>query len=221
MSGGEKMNRESMDRQTRHVSDVQRFESMSAEELDTKLHIAETTTVDRWENCNRSFKLLFDTLNSGIAGQIDRFDIKTDEVTYGSSTYERYIRIWKDKRDDAYKCRPKMRVDGIIEDQDFEETESFGSTYEYKFGTTHSHTATVKMLDITGGGVKLERQDGMLVAGLTQHECAVLVSAMEGMILPSIAKAEDTLITIWQAVVDEELNPIHAASVLKFYSKKN
>lgn len=213
------MNRESIDKQTRHISDVQRFESMSPNELDAKLHEAKINTVDRWESCNRSLKLLFDVLNSSSAGKINLFDIKTDEVSYNGSTFERYLRVWKDRHTGEYKTRPKVRVDGVIDDYDFEEAESFGDTFEYRFGTTHSHTAKIKMQDITGGGIKLERQDGMVVDGLTRHEMAVLMSAIEGMILPSIEKTEDTLIILWDAVAKEELNPIHASSLRTFFDR--
>lgn len=213
------MNRESMDKQTRHVSDVQRFEGMSSEELDSRLYEAKINTIDRWESCNKSLRLLFSVLNSGSAGHIDLFDIKTDEVSYNGSTFEKYIRVWRDKQTNEYRTRPKIRVDGVIDDYDFDETETFGDTYEYRFGTTHSHSAKIKVQDIIGGGVKFERSDGKIVNGLSRHESAILMSALDGMILPSIEKTEDTLIMIWDAVVREDLNPVHAESVKTYFNK--
>ena len=213
------MNSESLDKQTRHVSDVQRFEGMPTEELESKLYESKTNTIDRWEGCNKSLKLLFDVLNSSNAGHLDLYDIKTDEVSYNGSTFEKYIRIWKDRHTNEYKTKPKIRIDGFIDDYDFQDTESFGDTYEYRFGTAHSHVAKIKMQDITGGGIKLERSDGKIVSGLTHHESAILMSAMDGMILPSIEKIEDTLVMLWSAFVQDDLNPVHAQSARTFFNR--
>lgn len=208
------MDRESIDRRTRHVSSVQRhenmLENMSPEEADSELRQKQIEVTERWASCNSSFQVLFTVLNGSTAKPIDLFDVKVGHESQGDANFEQYLKVWKDPRDNKYKVRTMVRIDGHIEDHDFKPIESFGDTYEYRFGTTHSHSATIKMKDMDGGGIKLERKDGYLVNGLTRHEMAILLSAIDDMIMPSLDDTISSLALLWDSIQNEEWNPTYA-----------
>ena len=219
------MNRESIDKETKHVSSVERhvemLENMTPDEIARELRNSREQVTERWESCNRSFTMLFAALNGSTARPIDRFDVKTKHEETHGSTYEDYVRIWKDHREGTYKARLMVRVDGIIEDNEFNETDTFGDTYEYRFGTSYSHSAKIKMRDMIGGGVKMERRDGYLVEGVTQYETAVLLSAIEDMIMPSHDNNVDTLALLWSSIQNEEWNPAYAKAYKDYISSWN
>lgn len=207
------MNSESIDKHTRHISDVQRFESMfqnqPIEDTEADLNELRITVSDRWEACNRSFKALFEILNKSSSTPVNLFDIKINKKQIGTTTHESFIRVWRDQQEGSYQIRTKVRIDGRIEDYLTapELSESFSDTYTYRFGTAHSHQATVKLHDTLKDKIMLEREDGKIVNGVSLHEMAVLRAALGGHVLPSIEKVEDSLLTIWEAISSDELNP--------------
>lgn len=216
------MDHEPMDDDMKPSSDVQRFkkrfENQAPEDTEAEMKESRAHVIDRWESCNRSFMTLFEVLNSTSTHPIDCFDIKTEEYRNNNSQFEeRYLRVWKDQQDGSYKFRPRVRLDGIVEEYP-ELVERFGDTYEYTFGTADSYSAKVTIKNMYGDGVKLERED-RVVSGLSQHETAVMMAAIDGMILPSITNAEDALLQIWDAVSDGELNPVYAKALHAYFSK--
>ncbi len=217
------MNRESMNRDTRHVKSVQdrldAFKSMTSSEIATELNFERLRVTERWESCQKSFKMLFAALNGSTSSPIDRFDIKTSHEQHDNTLFEDFVRIWRDHHDDTYKARPLVRKDGFILDHTVGETESFGAIYDYRFDTTHSRTAKIKIQDMAEGGVMLERRDGYLVNSMSQYEQAVLLSAITDEIMPSLDKTVDTLVLVWDSIQNEEWNPTYAKAYRDFTSR--
>jgi hypothetical protein len=194
---------------------------MTPDEINAEVRSERLRVTERWESCQRGFTMLFAALNGNTSHPINRFDVKTNHQQYGNSTYEEYVRIWKDSHGDRYNARLMLRIDGVIEDHHFPETEMFGDTYEYLFGTARSHSAKIKIHDMISGGVKMERRDGYLVNGITQFETAILLSAIEDLIMPLLDKNVDTLALLWDSIQNKEWNPKYAEAYQNYVNRWN
>lgn len=208
------MDRESVDKQTRHVKDVRRLEAqltaLTPEQSRALLVERQQTTSIRWESCDNSFRMLFSALNRGNKFPVDKFDIRLEKDD--SVSIDTYVRVWRDRRTNTFNVRPYTK-NGPIEDHGFEK-ESFGSIYVYRHGTHFAASATLVVHhDDVHPQIKLERIEGKLVQELAPKSTAIFLSAIENHVLPMLEDTEDTLILIWGAVLDNNLNPTHAATV--------
>lgn len=210
------MDRESVDRQTKHVRDVSRIESqlntLTPEQSRDLLTERQTTASIRWESCNNSYRTLFMALNRRNKTPVDKFDIKIAAGSSDNTAIDTYIRVWRDRRTSTFNVRPFTK-NGPIEDHSFNK-ETFGSTYIYRHGTSFAKTATLVVNhDDVHPLIHLERIEGKKVTEQTSLSAAIFISSIDNHILPLIEDTEDTLLLIWDAVLNHGLNPDHAATV--------
>lgn len=158
--------------------------------------------IQQWNQCNNSFRALFDRLNLYNINELDLFDINTDRDS--SSSAEAYIRVWRDKNgdNDTYNTSRLLRYKGEIIDR--KETESFSDTYTYQFGPTNDHIAEIQLREDLDGQIKLAKSDGELIDNKTLFETAVLICALETEVLPSLERTKARLAELWSAVLDIE-----------------
>lgn len=211
------MDRESVEKQTRHATNVRRIElqlaTMSPEDIEKRVDTLTTVAAARWESCHRSFAGLIQTLNRGNRLPIDSFNIRLKHEDVDNSPVDTYVHVWNDRKNGTYNVRPYLRLEGNIVDKSID-TEKFGSIYTYKYGTYYSQSAQVVMrYDGHEATATLTRINGYLVEADTLRTNAVFISALEDAVLPELENTENTLILIWGAVTDRELNPEHAYKV--------
>lgn len=210
------MDRESVDRQTKHVRDVSRIESqlstLTPEQSRNWLVERQTTASIRWESCNNSYRTLFMALNRHNKIPVDKFDIKIAAGSSDDTAIDTYIRVWRDRKTNTFNARPFTKS-GPIEDHSFNK-ETFGSTYIYRHGTSFAKTATLVVNhDDVHPLIRLERIEGKQVIEQTPQSTAIFISSIDNHILPLLEDTEDTLLLIWDAVLNHDLNPDHAATV--------
>lgn len=210
------MDNRSIDRQTKHVRDVSRIESQLAgltpEQSSELLAERQTTASIRWESCDNSFRMLFMALNRGNKRPVDKFDIRINTGDNDGVAIDTYVRVWRDRHTNTFNVRPFTKQ-GAIEDHGFNK-ETFGGIYIYRHGTNFARTAT---LVVDGDGVRpvinLERIEGKKPTELTPQITAVYLSALENHVMPLLEDTEDTLILVWDAILDTTLNPTLAETV--------
>lgn len=208
------MDRQSVDRQTKHVKDVRRIASqmteLTPEQTRDWVSERQSTASIRWESCDNSYRMLFMALNRGNKYPVDKFDVRIEsEESIGIDTY---VRVWRDRRTNTFNAKPFTKQ-GAIEDHHFD-TESFGGIYIYRHGTNFAGTATLVVNhDGVHPVINLERIEGKKQTIQTPQTDAIFLSALENLILPSLEDTEDTLILVWDAVLNDNLNPTLAAAV--------
>lgn len=206
------MNYESLNRDTKHVTDVVRieaqFESMSTEEVDILILDKVQNISIRWAQCRKSFRTLFMTFNRGNGHNMpqDRFDIRIGNEIIGDMPVETFVRVYRDRRTDAFITHPYTRV-GAIESHEYT-TERFDDTYHYRYGTHHSKSAKISINhDMPEPTIRLERVDGKLIMDMDISAKAVFVAGLTSHVDPLIERTEETLILLSSAAMDSELNP--------------
>lgn len=208
------MNPESIHAHTRHVTDVLSIEtqiaSLTDQEKQALINERRSLYSIRWAQCNRSFRMLFMTLNRGNRWPSDSFTITLRQESFNGITVETCVRVWRDRKSETFNIKPFTRQ-GTVENHEFS-AEVFSSIYEYTYGTHHSKKA--KLIVDTDGPeplIDLQRIDGQLVDNPIRY-ASVYLSALDNHIAPAIENTEDSLIMIHQAVLDERLNPNLALS---------
>ena len=208
------MNRGSIDKESRHIHSVQRLRSEldkldpdgRKNRLEEKIELAQL----RWLNCRRSFAMLFMTLNRGNKFPVDSFDIKVDSRTFGDRTYDTYVRVWRDKDHQTYHAKPYINCGSNIIDHGFA-TETFGHTYNYRYGTCHSQTAKIEFVnEVDLVEIRLVRVDGYLADPTNHANDGIFLAALEEQIIPALRETEDTLGLLGGSILKEDLNPEHA-----------
>ncbi len=154
----------------------------------------------QWSKCNNSFQALFDRLNLYNSSELDLFDINIDQDKNASAT--RYIRIWRNTTENTYNTSKLLRYNNEIIDR--EEANRFSDTFEYRFGPSDNHVATIKIHDDMDGQVKLANKEGERFDARTQQETAVLLCALEAEVIPSIEHTRQRLAELWNAVQNIE-----------------
>lgn len=154
----------------------------------------------QWSKCNNSFRALFDRLNLYNSSELNLFDINIDQDTNVSAT--RYMRIWRNISGNTYNTSKLLRYNNEIIDR--EETNSFSDTFEYRFGPSNDHIATIKIQDDIDGRVKLANKEGEQFDARTQQETAVLLCALEAEVIPSIKHSRQRLAELWNAIQNIE-----------------
>ena len=203
----------SLESNVRHISNVQRIET----ELESMLHTEKYERIEsqmelasiRWAACRRSYAMLFMALNRGNRFPEDNFAIKVNSQKYGNETYDTFVRIWRNDSHQIFNAKPYVVRDKCIRDDSISDTESFGNIYDYHHGTYNSHSARV-VFDSNEGdlpAIKLERVDGKLVSDMSDHNYAILLSAIEDCIVPSLEMTEDTLSMIYEGMLNKDYNP--------------
>lgn len=203
----------SIENRSRHIMDVRRIESeldkLTPDEVDHRLDEKKSQAAIRWEACLKSYAMLFMMLNRGNGNKLpeDSFEIRLKHEEFDGATYDTYVKIWRDRRDNSYHVKPFVDLGSGIIDSQFD-TESFGGYYNYTHGTYHSKSARVH-IDFDGAGphVRLDRIEGRQVGELSDKAKAVFLAALENSVLPSLDSTEDTLAMVNNAVLDDELNP--------------
>jgi hypothetical protein len=211
------MDHESISRQTRHIKDVLRIESeltnMQPEEVNDLLERTRENAAIRWDSCMRSFKGLFMILNRGNRWPIDSFNIKLRSEQFDDQIIDTYARVWRSKDHTTYNIQPYTDSGSHIYDYSFE-PERFSNTYNYRYGTYHSHSAKLEINQVNNEpAIDMASMDGYRVNEITPKSTAIFLSALESMVMPHIETTEDSLIFIWNAVLDNNLNPDFAAKV--------
>lgn len=205
------MNQESIDRWSRHIKDVPRIESdleeMSAEEAQKLLEAQKERVSARWSLCNKSFKMLFMTLNRGKRFPADSFDIRIKHETHGEATYDTYIRVWRSKDHEQFFIKAYVDCGHRIYDHTYE-TESFGTEYEYRYGTHGAHSAKLHISkDDIEPELQLTRINGRLIESESGAHRAVFLAAIESTVIPSLESTEESLALMFSALLDSNLNP--------------
>ena len=210
------MNIDSVERGGRHISNVQRIKAelsiLSEHDKQKRIDSEKELASIRWITCRKGFAMLFMALNRGNHFPEDDFVVKVDSKVYSKETYDTYMRVWRSKDHQTYNAKPFVKRDEKIRDDDVLDTESFGRTFDYPYGTYHSHSARV-VFDSDEGvlpNVRLERIDGILVDEMSDNEYAILLGVLESEVMPSIDFAEDTLTLISEAVLNRDYNPVLA-----------
>lgn len=206
------MNQESIDSQTRHVNDVHRIEmyfaSLSDEQIDTLIHEHQYNLSVRWEQCRRSFQMLFIGLNRGNHMPVDNFEIRTSREATSGVDFETMVRVWRDRKNNTFNVRPFTRR-GRIDNYEFD-TESFGDSFVYHYGTHRSKTARLSVdHDDPDSTIKLERIDGKLIREPSAYSKAVLLTALDDYVAPIMDNTEETLALLYNCALDPDLNPAH------------
>lgn len=147
---------------------------------------------DQWEHCDRSFKALFTQLNSVSIQPMSTFDIKVESKVVGTATIETYIRLWKDG--DANNIQRFISANGSVIDRS--ETERFDKRSGYEMLQNMRGNLTIRGDDI---------------------DPDVYLNDLKYKVYPSVVNTGDTLITLWDAVADESLNPVHAQAYRLFF----
>jgi|GEM_PF-3564024 len=216
------MDLKSVEKQVRHIYDVQRVSieltEAAHEEIDDRLENQKNLAATRWESCHRGYIMLFMTLNRGNKFPRDSFDIKIDSKQLGGETYDTYMRISRDRRNNIYSARPFVdRGNGIIDHQF--EAEYFSKEFEYKYGTCRSSIAKVAA-DFNGieASVELSRVNGSKVHEMTVEKKAVFLAALESEVLPRLENVEDTLTLVTEKMLDDKLNPELAKKLIICHS---
>lgn len=207
------MNQESIDQMTRHIKDVPRIEArlaeLTPEEIDQLVTEKQSTASIRWAQCRRSFQMLFMIMSRGNKLPVDSFEVKLSSEQIGSDTVDVCARVWRDRRDGTFNVRPFTR-NGHVEDRSFA-TETFGDTFNYRYGTHLSKSATLEVdHDDPDTLIHLTRVEGKLVDETTPQNKAIYLSALESLVMPSLDDIQDTLMLVSEAARDPELNPDHA-----------
>lgn len=203
----------SIEKNTRHISDVQRvkaeLETLLPAEKQYLIEIEKELVAIQWRECRRGFTMMFMALNRGNRYPQDSFVVKIDSRQYGNETYDTYMRIWRSKDHATYSVRPHVRRSGFIHDGGVMDTESFSDAFDYHHGTYHSHSARVVFDNDSGEvpDVRLDRVNGYLVNEMTVKEEAILLSALQGHVVPILEQTEDTLTMIAEAMLNNDLNP--------------
>lgn len=207
------MDQHSIERMTRHIKDVPRIEAnfadLDQDEIDKLLneHVAYAST--RWEQCNRSFRMLFMGLNRGNKLPVDSFNIRIGQEQIGDKTIDTFVRIWRDRRNNSFNVKPFTR-NGRIEDHEFE-TERFEDTFYYRYGTYRSKSVKLEVdHDAPDPIIRLTRVEGKLIDEMTTATKAVYLSALDDVVTPMLENTEETLEFVCQCVLDPGLNPDHA-----------
>jgi hypothetical protein len=211
------MDHESINRQTKHIKDVLRIESelanMQPEEVTEMLERTKENAAIRWDSCMRSFKGLFMTLNRGNRWPVDSFNVKLRSEQFNDQIVDTYARVWRSKDHITYNIQPYTDSGNNIYDYSFE-PERFSNVYMYRYGTYHSHSAKLEINQINNEpAIDLTRMDGYQVNEVTPKSTAIFLGALEGMVMPHIETTEDSLIFIWSAVLDNDLNPEFADKI--------
>lgn len=208
------MDRKSIDNKTKHVLNVLRIQSelshMSDEQIYERIELHRGSAATRWEGCQRSFTALFSHLNNGVKHKHDVFDIKLKHEVIDNTIVETRSRLQRSKDNSAFSVRPYAVLGSKIVDQTLGE-ELFTNQYRYQYGTYRNQSANI-FVDYDGNetSLYLSHLNGQIVEENNLHNYAVFLAAIEDVVLPEISSTEDTLVVLWQAVLDKELNPEHA-----------
>lgn len=210
------MDRQSIERQTKHVKDVSRIElqlrTLTPEQSRELFIERQSTASIRWESCDNSFRTLFMALSRGNRRPVDKFDIRIAAGSADDTATDTYVRVWRDRRTSTFNVRPFTK-NGPIEDHTFEK-ETLSSIYIYRHGTNFAKSATLVVHhDDIHPKIRLERIEGKEVIQQTPLSTAIFLSAIDNYVLPSLEDTEDTLMLIWDAVLNHDLNPDHAITV--------
>jgi hypothetical protein len=211
MTGREEMDWESIDKSTRHIRSVQRIESelasLSAEELAEQLEALSAEATTRWESCHRSYRALFGALNKGNGWRQANFDIRLQRAEIDDKQVDTYFHVWYERPSDTYNVRLYIALGNGIYDHS-EVKESFSKVYEYRHDTRYSKSAKLA-IDYDGreASLSLQRIDGYSVRSDTLHTKAIFCAAVQDGVIPELENTEDTLLLLWSAVLDDDLNP--------------
>ena len=199
MSRGEFFNQHQSD----HSADISRInqmlENLSPEDGDDLCNSLYRQTVDEWEACARSFTALFDRLNLFNMRELNLFDIILDK-----GEVETYIRVQKDQ-EGSYTTTELLRQNSQI--VNYGPTEKLSDTYVYRFGPNDDYEATIKLRKDAPGGITLEGDDRR-PKPKTRFETSVTIAALEGEVLPSIARSRAMLARLWNAIQKIESSPV-------------
>lgn len=211
------MDKENIERKLMHLKRVRRIQNeleyMSAD--DARERIANTIDIvqTRWENCQRSFTSLFTVLNEGNSLQKNAFDIKLKNESIDNLSIETIARIQRLEDNSSFHIRPYAILNQSIVDQALGE-ETFSREYRYEYGTYHNQIANVSFhYDGNSTRIFLDRLNGYKVNNTSNNDTAILLAAIEDCILPAISSTEDSLILLWDAASDPDLNPHYANKI--------
>lgn len=205
------MDIDSIDKRSRHIKDIRRFEAeisgLTDYDKERLIEYQKEIAAMRWGLCSKSFKMLFMMLNRDNHFPADSFNVMLKRENVGETTYDTYVRVWRSKDHQSYHIKPYIDCGSGIIDSTFE-TESFGREFIYRYGTHYSHSANVIVSsDTVEPEMKLTRINGMLVHTLDDKTRSIYLAALENKVMPSLDQTEESLILIYTAMLDSTLNP--------------
>ncbi len=211
------MDRKSIEDHAKHISSVQRInaelDALTSEEQLNRLESQIELASIKWLSCRRGFAMLFMMLNRGNRFPVDSFNVKIDSKVHGDKTYDTYVRVWRSKDHSAYHVKPYVDCGSNIIDHSFD-AESFTSEYEYRYGTHHSHSASLKFQnDVDVVDVQFQRLDGYPIEDTTEKNNAIFLSALEDYVNPSLEITENTIALVAGSALKNDLNPEYANRV--------
>ncbi len=206
----------SIDRLSRHIKNVPRIEAnlaaLTLEEIDDLLEERVSHASTRWELCNHSFRMLFMAISRGSRLPIDSFEVRLAREEIGVDSIDTWARVWRDRKNDTFNVKPFTR-NGRIEDHGFQ-TEQFGDTFNYRYGTYNSKSAKLEVShDTPDPIIRLTRIEGKLVDNMTLSAKSIYLGALEDIVMPMLDNTEETLQLICQSALNEQLNPDLAAKL--------
>lgn len=206
------MDMENIDKGSQHLRNVYRYqyelELLSEPERLDKLERAKTTAAARWQSCYGSFSKLFSSLNSNLPIQKNSFDIYAKRDLVNNMLFETKIRLQRGQNNSEISIQPYVVINHSVVDQAMCK-EVFKDNFEYQYGTYHSQRARI-CVDFDGHESRLilDRINGYKVLNQTAISYAsVFLAAIEDAVEPSLTQTEDTLIVLWKAIMNRELNP--------------
>lgn len=212
-----RVDKENIERKLMHLKRVRRIQNeleyMSPDDARERIDNTIGIVQARWENCQRSFTAFFSTLNEGNPRPKNTFDIKLRSETVDNLCVDTMVRIQRSEDNSSFHIRPYAILNQSIVDQTLGE-ETFSSEYRYEYGTYHNQIASIRFFyDGNCARIYLDRLNGYRTNNSSNSDTAVLLAAIEDYILPSISSSEDSLILLWEATSDQELNPHYANKI--------
>lgn len=203
---------ESIDKKAQHLRNVYRYqfdlESMSDQERLDKLERAKTNAAARWQSCHGSFARLFSVLNDNVPIQKNSFDIYAKRELVNNVLIETKIRLQRGLGTPEFTVQPYVIIDNSIVDQALGK-EVFNDKFEYLYGTYHSQKASLSVyFDGHESRLVLDRINGYKVIDQTSiTNSSIMLAAIEDVLEPHLSQIEDTLIVLWGAIINKDLNP--------------
>lgn len=206
------MDMEGIDKKAKHLKNVYRIqfdlELMSDQERLDKLERAKTNAAARWQSCHGSFARLFSVLNDNVPTQKNSFDVYAKRELVNNVLIETKVRLQRGLRTPEFTVQPYVIIDNSIVDQALGK-EVFKEKFEYLYGTYHSQKASVSIyFDGHESRLVLDRINGYKVIDPTSiNNVSIMLAAIEDVVEPQLSQTENTLIVLWDAIMDKELNP--------------